>query len=120
MTRELLFNDNLKLFSPEYLIGELHEHLKSDQKLRKKLNQTNEETSIVIQELLFAVEVVPVSEYSSFIKRALEVSPDEYDAPYFALALHLDIPLWSNDKKLKNQDEVKIFNTKEILDVLIG
>ncbi len=38
------------------------------------------------------------------------------DAPYFALALHLNCAIWSGDKALKGQLKVKVFNIKELVD----
>ena len=114
-TRSLLFNSHLKLYAPEYLIDELSEHLHEDDELRKKLNQTKEETDIVIDALLKTVDVIPLEEYRACIKQALETCPDEDDTPYFALAMHLKIPLWSNDAKLKKQESVKVLNTGEVL-----
>ncbi len=119
ITRSLIFNSELKLYAPEYLISELNDHLKTDEELKKKLKQTNEETTKIIHELLYNIHVVPVSEYAPFAQKAIEISPDEFDAPYFALALHLKIPLWSNEKKLKKQNEIKVLNTQEVLKLVI-
>lgn len=43
-----------------------------------------------------------------------KISPDKDDVDYFALALKLDIGIWSNDKLLKGQSVVKVFNTMEM------
>ena len=44
--------------------------------------------------------------------------PDPADAPYVALALHLKIPIWSNDAPLKTQDRIVVYTTQEVLDRL--
>ena len=36
---------------------------------------------------------------------------------YFALALKLNCGIWSNDKKLKNQDKVKVYSTEDLLKI---
>jgi len=41
-------------------------------------------------------------------------TPDPDDMAYFALALKLNCAIWSNDKKLKEQDKVKVYNTHEL------
>jgi len=41
---------------------------------------------------------VPVSEYKDFRQEAESISPDPNDMQYFALALKLCCPIWSNDK----------------------
>lgn len=117
-TRELLFNPRLKLYAPEYLLAELYEHLQNDEEIQQKLQQTKEETDKILNELLNTIEVIPLKEYASLIPKAIQTSPDEYDAPYFALALHLNITLWSNEKKLKNQNTVKVITTQELIQKL--
>ncbi|MDO8553678.1 MAG: PIN domain-containing protein [Candidatus Micrarchaeota archaeon] len=117
-TRALIFNSQLKLYSPEYLLSELDEHLKSDNELKEKLKQTNEETNAVIHELIHNINIFPISEYAIFVKRAIEICPDEYDAPYFALALKLKCQLWSNDKRLKKQQIIGVLNTSELISLL--
>ena len=47
------------------------------------------------------------------------ISPDADDTAYIALALHLNCPIWSNDKKLKKQDKVKVITTKELLEGIV-
>lgn len=118
-TRRLLFNPQLKLYAPEYLIRELEEHLESDPDIKEKLGQTKEETAIVIHELLHNIETIPSVEYRQTIENALKISPDALDAPYFALALHLKIPIWCNDKRLKAQKAVRVYSTKEILQLVM-
>jgi len=118
MTRALIFNSQLKLYAPEYLLTEFNEHLQTDEEIRMKLRQTKEETDCVVHELLHNIEITPLTDYRHLIEKALEISPDEFDSIYFALALHLRIPLWSNDKRLKNQSVVKVFNTREVLNML--
>lgn len=40
------------------------------------------------------------------------------DVPYLALALFLDIPIWSNDGDFKEQSLVKVYTTTELLQTL--
>ncbi|MAG78609.1 hypothetical protein CL616_04570, partial [archaeon] len=51
-----------------------------------------------------------------FIKKAEKISPDINDTEYFALAIALGFPIWSNDKLLKTQKLVKIYSTTELLE----
>ena len=44
-------------------------------------------------------------------------SPDIDDTIYLALALNLAIPIWSNDKELKEkQNIIKVYDTSEVYD----
>jgi len=45
---------------------------------------------------------------------AEKISPDPNDLMYFALALKLKCPIWSNDKELKKQNEVIIYSTEDL------
>ena len=118
LTRNLLFNQQLKLYAPEYLISELNEHLTNDAELKQKLKLAEDEIEILVRKLLENIEVIPLEEYRKLIKKSLEISPDEFDSPYFAVSLLKKIPLWSNDKRLKKQKEVKVINTQELIKFL--
>ncbi len=80
-SHNLFFNENLHLFTPEYIFTELEKHKK------ELLNKT---------------------------EKAEEITPDPDDMAYFALALKLNCAIWSNDKKLKPQDKVEVYNTHEL------
>ncbi len=52
----------------------------------------------------------------SAVRYILLDSIDSDDAPFFATSLAFDCcPIWSDDKKLKNQDKILFYNTKEII-----
>jgi predicted nucleic acid-binding protein len=61
-----------------------------------------------------------LTEFDDLMKEATEHSPDEDDAPYFALALKLNSPIWTNDNALKNQDRVKILSNTDMIEVLFS
>ena len=61
------------------------------------------------------VILVPKEEIKLFMKEAEKISPDEKDVLYFALALKLRCGIWSNDKKLKTQNKIKIYSTEDLL-----
>ena len=58
--------------------------------------------------------------FFDFIDGAERISPDPKDTSYFALALKLNCPIWSNDKKLKEQNKIKIYSTEEIVKFFEG
>lgn len=60
------------------------------------------------------IKTIPAKESKQFFKKAENISPDPNDFQYFALALKLDCPIWSNDKRLKEQKFVKIYSTEEL------
>ena len=54
------------------------------------------------------------------LARAERLAPDPADAPYLALALHLNLPLWSNDSALKKQNATPVYTTQEMVGFLGG
>lgn len=61
------------------------------------------------------IVVVEKQEIEDFIDKASKISPDSDDVFYFALAMKLNCPIWSHDEKFKNQNKIKIYNTKELM-----
>jgi len=65
------------------------------------------------------INFVPLDEYKSFLTQAVELSSDVDDVDYFALALKLNCPIWTNDKRFKDQEKIKIFSTLKLIELLI-
>ena len=64
------------------------------------------------------IETISRSEYDNFLPKSKEIAPHIKDAPYFALALSLNCPIWSDEKAFKKQSAVKIFSTAELIKLL--
>jgi len=111
VTAELIFKQDLKLFTSEFIIEEF---LKYEDLILKKTSRTKEEFVEFMHILKEIITVIPKEEYSGFIKEAEVICPDENDVDYFALALKLKCGVWSNDKKLKKQDKIKVYSTGEL------
>ncbi|MBN2517441.1 MAG: hypothetical protein JXB14_01210 [Candidatus Altiarchaeota archaeon] len=75
-----------------------------------------EDVESVIKELFDVAEIMVIAtpELDLFMEKARNLSPDPNDSEYFALALKLGCPIWSNDKALKKQDVVRVYSTKEL------
>lgn len=114
-TRRLVFLNKLELVTPEFFREELNKYKPV---LQEKAGFRAEELEKAVEILLEKVKVVNATEYLKDKVSALETSPDENDWPFFALALHYDIPIWSQDARLKQQDKVKVLNTKELIEQL--
>jgi len=111
LTAELIFEEEVMLFAPEFVVKEF---LKYEELILKKTSRTREEFVQIMHVLKDIITVVPKEEYSKFIEEAEKFSPDKKDVMYLALALKLKCAVWSNDKKLKQQDEVKIYSTEDL------
>jgi predicted nucleic acid-binding protein len=106
----------LVCYSPEYALEEINKY---KDLIIQKTNISNKEFEAKRLELAININFVNLKEYEDCLKKALEISPDPNDIDFFALALKLNYPIWSNDKDLKNQNKVLVLTTKNILDNLI-
>ena len=60
----------------------------------------------------------PKSSYEHLEGKSIKIAPDKNDWPFFALAMKEDCALWSNDKRLKRQNAVKVIDTAELTKLL--
>ena len=111
-TSNIIFEEEIILYTPEFIITEF---LKYRDLILKKTSRTNEEFIQIMHALKDIITVIPKEEYSKFITEAEKISHDEKDVLYFALALKLKCGIWSNDKKLKTQNKVKVYSTEDLL-----
>ncbi|MFQ5976409.1 MAG: PIN domain-containing protein [Candidatus Hydrothermarchaeales archaeon] len=111
-TSNLLFSDNLHLFAPEFLMDEFEKYADV---IRKKTHRTDEDFQRLIEVLKRRIIFIPIEEIKPYQKEARNISPDLLDIPYFALALGIKANIWSNDKRLKKQDQIQIFNTEDLI-----
>jgi predicted nucleic acid-binding protein len=116
-TQELLLDFSFNLFTPEFIFTEFEKH---KEEILEKTNRSPEEFNDVFNTLKEVINIVPKEEFKEFIEEAEKITPDPDDVMYFALALKLSCPIWSNDKKLKNQDKVRVYTTKELIDKSIN
>ena len=113
LTAELLLSDKLTLFAPEFLLDEFSKY---EQYILEKSNRSKEDFNQFLSILREQIEIIPQSIITPFIKKADKFSPDEKDTVYLACALAIDSKIWSNDKKLKeDQKEIKVVNTEELI-----
>ena len=110
-TARLFFEEELKLYTAEFIIDELGKY---EELILKKTKRSPEKFAEIMTALNEIITVIPEEEYARFMEKAKEISPDPKDVAYFALALKLQCGIWTNDKALKEQDVVKIFSTSDV------
>jgi len=115
-TFELIVLGDLDLFVPDYSLQEIENH---SEELVGRMGVSKEEFSLVLGIILSHVTVVNRQSYTKFESHAKNICPDPDDFAFFALALSMKIPLWTNDAKLKKQNEIRIYNTKDLIELLI-
>ena len=107
----LLFSGKFHLFIPEYIFTELEKH---KEELMNKTERTTEEFFRLVETLKRRIVIVPLEELVPYVEEAEKLTPDPDDMAYFALALKLNCAIWSNDKKLKEQNKIEVYNTHEL------
>lgn len=117
IVHRIMLKQESKLYSPEFSLEEINKYAID---IMEKAKISLGEFKKTRKELAIAVEFIPVESYKEFLKDALSFSPDPNDIDFFALALKLKLPIWSNDTTLKNQEAVPIFSTYDILDKFFG
>jgi len=114
-TAEMMFNENLELLAPSFLIEEFMKYQKLILKKTKREKEDFVKTLHIFKEI---IQIIDPREYSNLMEQAKEISPDIDDVVYFAMALKFNCPIWSNDKRLKNQDYIKIISTKDLAQII--
>ena len=99
---DLLLNsyDTFDFYSPTYLLDELENHKK---KLLKLTGFSEKEMDFLQRNLFKKIDLIDLESIrESTWEKAIELTKnvDEFDAPFIALALELESPLWTGDKKL--------------------
>jgi|SRR3989344_4609920 len=111
-TFDLLFNERIMLFSVDKLLRETEKH-KSE--ILEKSGLSAYEFDLFLALISAEIEFVPYSELENFVPEAEKITPDPNDTEYFSLALKLKCSIWSNDKKLKTQNQVKVYSTEDLI-----
>ncbi len=110
---ELIVDENIHLFAPEYLFQEFYKH---KEEILEKMYGTEREFNDIYDILKSIITIIPAEEFEGFLKEAEHILVDHpKDAPYFALAIKLKCPIWSNEKRLKNQKVITVYSTRDIL-----
>lgn len=112
--RKIILSDIFELFAPEFLFTEINKHKRTILD-KTGLGKNNFEFLLLL--LQSHVAVVSFREFSGFLNEAeaLMKNIDMKDAPFIALAIKLEIPIWSNDLHFKKQNKVLSYTTDEII-----
>jgi len=109
---KLFFSEKISSNSPDRLLFEIGKHWK---KLSKKSGLSEKDLEIELAAIRMQLNAFSLNALSEWIKEGAAISPDPDDTEYFALALKLNCPIWSEEKRLKKQSKVRVYNTVELL-----
>lgn len=100
--RDVLFETNRVFYSPNFLISEIYKHkykLISSSKLTE--TEFHQFFSGIIERINFVpLEIISVESKQKAYHLCKDV--DINDTPFVALAIELNAPLWTGDKRLRN------------------
>ena len=118
ITRQILLSPKLEFFTPEYVFVEIQKH--SDE-IMEKCDFERDDFDLMIDTLMTNIMVVSMDDFKEFIPRAYNVMKDidENDTSFLALAMMLNGDgIWSNDPHFDEQNECKIWKTKDMMTLL--
>lgn len=84
---ELLFQEDMHVFAPEFLFEELERYISV---ILNKTKRTEEELDTLLLILKKRIKTIGNEETDRFVKEAETICPDPDDVDYFALALKLN------------------------------
>ncbi len=117
ITRKIILSDVFEIYVPEYLFDEIDKH---KEEIPKKAEMSEREFNALLTLLQKHVKIVRTDVYQnkmSLAEKTME-EVDITDSPFLALALELDCQLWSNDKHFEEQNLVRVYSTKDVLELL--
>jgi predicted nucleic acid-binding protein len=116
ITREILLDFNYNFLLPEFELEEINKHKNM---IIKKAGLSIKEFDTLFLRLLKYVRIIPTDMIIYYKKTASEIigNIDPDDVPFIACALAFNCPIWSDDKHFKKQTKIKIFTTKDLVEM---
>lgn len=109
---DLLLVEELEFIGPSLLFEEIG---RNKDEIIQKSYLSKEDIEKFLGILKKIIKIIPEEDFLRFKEKASQICPDEKDITYFALALYLKCPLWSNEKRLKDQEHVQVYSTHELI-----
>src|SRR3989344_2512883 len=118
-TRRQVFRELLKRGCEFFSTDKLFDELKSNKSNIIKFAHIDESDFSYLYRLLHnEIKTFSEESYNKFLSKAETISPHAKDVSYFALALSLTIPIWSDEKSFKKQSIVKVLSTAGLVKLL--
>lgn len=113
-SRELITSLKLSLCSPEEIINETLAH---KNEIISKAKISEEDFNLLLNILLSRIKIISLDSLKHLEEKAKCLVTHPEDIPFMALALSKKIPIWSDDKALKQQSEIKVISTTELINI---
>ncbi len=112
-TRSILLNKNFKFVTPDYTISEIHEH---KDELKADANLSDDEFGILLALVFENIEIIPKSDYETYLDECKNDISDVDDIPVLAVAIAAKAEaIWAHDPHFKEQKKVKVFTNIDML-----
>jgi predicted nucleic acid-binding protein len=111
-------NSDIEFIAPEYTYTEIVKHADL---IEKKAKLASKDLTYVLEMLFSRITIYPKEEYADCYQKAKDIMKDidPDDAPFLALAMKTKVDgIWSEDKGFKQQNHVKIYTTKDLLETI--
>ena len=115
ISQEIILNKNFDFFAPAFTLSEIDKYASE---ICKKSKMNENQLQILLNKLFCYITIINPAVYAKFFNEASILIMDKKDIPFLACALALNCPIWSEDKEFKKQQKVKIYTTRELLDLL--
>ena len=116
ITRKLILEHKEMFLFPEIIFEEMEKY-KYELVEKSKMKEKDFERLFAL--LLKKMQIIPTEKLEPYREKSLKIMEkiDKKDALFIACGMaYTNSVIWSEDKKLKKQNNVPIFNTKEILE----
>ncbi len=116
-SRQLVFHYPAHFILIDFVEVEIEEHIIE---LLKKTKSTEEEFKNVLKRIKEKCIKIEDSIIQQHMKEAKEIMDhiDPDDTPFIAAALATNAAIWSEDKHFEQQTSIKIYKTKDLLELL--
>lgn len=117
-SREILLNPNFEFYTPDYLLVEIKNH---KDLIMKKGGFSEKKFKTIYELLIDRINVLPKSDIMNHLDKAKKIigNIDPDDVTFIALALSIpNNGIWTEDNHFKKQKKIKIWSTKEILELI--
>jgi len=114
-TRRLIQSYSMEFIAPPSMIDEV---MKYQSLICTKSGLSPDSFSSALREISALCNFHKPS--TRYLDKASALISHASDVPFLAIALELQIPLWSNDAHFKSQSVVRVYTTKELAQLLSG
>lgn len=115
VSRAILFSKKFNFITPDFSLEEITKYKKE---IMDKARISEEEFRLLLVLLFEKITIIPKEEYSPFMAEARLLISDTNDVPFIALALNSKTDgIWSDDSDFLKQNKIRIFSTKEMIEL---